>query len=77
MQSGETAPTSPAVAFAVMLEVAAPPTIRISPVVRVLWTLTVNAGMAALDERVTPATVAGKLNVTVSADVPPNPLSRA
>jgi hypothetical protein len=59
-----------------MLEVAGPPTIRIMYVVRVLFTLTVNAGMGT-DESVTPATVAGKLRVTVSAVVPPNPLSRA
>ena len=69
-------PTSPAVALAVIVEVAPAPINRIRPVFKVLWTVTANAGTLP-DERVTPETVAGKLNVTVSEDVPPKPLSRA
>ena len=69
-------PTNPAVAFALMVEVAPAPINRIRPVFKVLCTVTANAGTVA-DERATPETVAGKLNVTVSEDVPPNPLSRA
>ena len=43
MQSGETVPSSPAVAFAVITEAAGPPTKRISPVFRDLCIVTVNA----------------------------------
>ena len=64
-------------ALAEIMDVAAAPGInRINPVCRVLCTVTVNAGTVAA-ESVTPETVAGKLSVTVSAAVPPNPLSRA
>ena len=42
----------------------------------VLCTVTVRAGTVT-DGSVTPATVVGKLSVTVSTAVPPNPLSRA
>jgi hypothetical protein len=76
MQLGETVPTSAAVPFAVMVTVAPAPINRIKPVFRVLFTVTANAGTLA-DEKVTPGTVVGKLNVTVSEAVPPNPLSRA
>jgi hypothetical protein len=76
MQSGETAPTSPVVAFAMMLEEAGAPRNLIRPVLIVLCTVTVSAGTLAL-ESVTPETVDGKLSVTVSAAVPPKPLNRA
>ena len=69
-------PTSAAVPLAVMVTVAPAPTNRIRPVFKVLCTVTANAGTFP-DESVTPETVTGKLNVTVSADVPPNPLFRA
>jgi hypothetical protein len=59
MQLGETVLTSPAVPFAVIVEVDGAPGIsRISPVLMLLWTVTTSTGTLA-DERVTPVTVVG------------------
>src|SRR5665213_1822032 len=76
MELGETVPTSPAVALAVTLRADGPAIICMKPVASALCTVTLNAGTVA-EERVTPEMLSGKLNVTVSEAVPPNPLFRA
>jgi hypothetical protein len=54
----EEVPIIPAVALAVILEVAGPPTNLINPVCNVLCTLTAKAGTVA-DAKVTPVRAAG------------------
>ena len=75
MQSGPVR-IKAAVALAPTVEVDGPIN-RIRPVGSVLWMLTVTAATPPVDKFETPGMTVGKLTVTTSEAMPPNPLRRA